>query len=240
MDSWVGGNSDPLSLHKYLYSGADPVNHIDPSGHFFSLGEIAATLDIKTTLSTLQIDAGTSLLDVALDPNNAEQGFTQGSALFVGLGILGPSGAKILKTLSRKASEKCKNKSDTCIRALLGRINTPHGVAEQLDSPAAWAALKEAQNGAPLYKIGKTGRSVAVESQFWSLIDPRTMSPKDYVNAFGIPKENVGFDFLIIGRLKPGAAAITRIAPPAGGSPGGGAIEVVTNPNTVFIDFQML
>jgi hypothetical protein len=235
MDTWPGNSNDPLSLHKYLYSGADPVNHIDPSGHFFSLGEIAATLDIKTTLSTSQIDAGTSLLDVALDPNNAEQGFTQGSALFVGLGILGPSGAKILKTLSRKASEKCKNKSDTCIRALLGRINIPEGVAEQLDSPSAWDLLKKSQSGAPLYRLGKLGKSNTVGAQFWSLKDPTTMSPKEFAKAFGIPKENASFDFFIKGRLLPGKPAITRVAPGAGGNPGG-ALELVTAPGSVLIE----
>ena len=33
MDSFEGNASDPLSLHKYLYAHADPVNQIDPSGH---------------------------------------------------------------------------------------------------------------------------------------------------------------------------------------------------------------
>lgn len=35
MDSFEGGTSDPRSLHKYLYTGSDPVNHIDPSGNTF-------------------------------------------------------------------------------------------------------------------------------------------------------------------------------------------------------------
>jgi RHS repeat-associated protein len=33
MDSFEGFPSDPLSLHKYLYAHADPVNNRDPSGH---------------------------------------------------------------------------------------------------------------------------------------------------------------------------------------------------------------
>jgi len=33
MDTWLGDPQSPQSLHKYLYGPADPVNHIDPSGH---------------------------------------------------------------------------------------------------------------------------------------------------------------------------------------------------------------
>ena len=35
MDPFAGINSDPISLHKYLYIGADPINRIDPSGLVF-------------------------------------------------------------------------------------------------------------------------------------------------------------------------------------------------------------
>jgi RHS repeat-associated protein len=33
MDTDDGNNDDPLSLHKYLYAGDDPVNFTDPTGH---------------------------------------------------------------------------------------------------------------------------------------------------------------------------------------------------------------
>jgi len=33
MDSYAGNNEDPLSLHKYLYCSANPVNMTDASGH---------------------------------------------------------------------------------------------------------------------------------------------------------------------------------------------------------------
>lgn len=32
MDSYEGSNQDPLSLHKYLYCHANPINNIDPAG----------------------------------------------------------------------------------------------------------------------------------------------------------------------------------------------------------------
>ena len=47
MDSYEGNSSDPLSLHKYLYCHADPVNGTDPSGH-----------DLTSTLTTMSIGFG--------------------------------------------------------------------------------------------------------------------------------------------------------------------------------------
>jgi hypothetical protein len=40
MDEFGGFDGDPLSLHKYLYANADPVNHIDPSG-YSTIGDYA-------------------------------------------------------------------------------------------------------------------------------------------------------------------------------------------------------
>ena len=31
-DTYAGNNNDPISLHKFLYSHADPVDNADPSG----------------------------------------------------------------------------------------------------------------------------------------------------------------------------------------------------------------
>ena len=46
MDTYEGRSQDPSSLHKYLYSVADPVNHRDPSGR-----------DLADTLGALQVQA---------------------------------------------------------------------------------------------------------------------------------------------------------------------------------------
>jgi RHS repeat-associated protein len=35
-DRWKGNIHDPISLHRYLYAGVDPINKVDPSGQFFS------------------------------------------------------------------------------------------------------------------------------------------------------------------------------------------------------------
>ncbi len=48
-DTYEGDQSDPLSLHKYLYTHANPVNGIDPSGHGLLLDLLVSTA-IRTTL----------------------------------------------------------------------------------------------------------------------------------------------------------------------------------------------
>ena len=51
LDSFEGTPDAPLSLHKYLYSHADPVNRIDPAGTY-SLTEAVATVAITNILAT--------------------------------------------------------------------------------------------------------------------------------------------------------------------------------------------
>jgi hypothetical protein len=52
MDSFEGNNSDPLSLHKYVYANNNPSNRTDPSGNQ-SLGEQAVTIAINGVLSAI-------------------------------------------------------------------------------------------------------------------------------------------------------------------------------------------
>ena len=72
MDPWVGrfmsldsfeGSLDPLSLHKYLYAGSDPVNKSDPSGLFFSIGEASVATQIQSTLVNIQSTVGFKVMD---------------------------------------------------------------------------------------------------------------------------------------------------------------------------------
>lgn len=46
MDTFEGDNEDPLSLHKYLYCQANPVNMDDPSGHDGDLISLDITMSI--------------------------------------------------------------------------------------------------------------------------------------------------------------------------------------------------
>ncbi|OZG69933.1 hypothetical protein BTA51_28550 [Hahella sp. CCB-MM4] len=47
----MGVNSDPITLHKYLYANADPVMYTDPTGNF-SLGSVMSSLNTIGTLAS--------------------------------------------------------------------------------------------------------------------------------------------------------------------------------------------
>src|SRR5208283_3729631 len=57
MDTYAGNPRDPLSLHKYLYTAANPVNHTDRSGRDFDLGTTIGTLAVQAQLYVLSVPA---------------------------------------------------------------------------------------------------------------------------------------------------------------------------------------
>ncbi len=50
MDTVEGDPQSPASLHKYMYAGADPVNHKDPRGTQFDIGELSLAVAIVNVL----------------------------------------------------------------------------------------------------------------------------------------------------------------------------------------------
>lgn len=55
-DTFRADNSDPQSLHKYLYGNCDPVNRVDPTGQF-SLVELLVVIAIIGVLAALLLPA---------------------------------------------------------------------------------------------------------------------------------------------------------------------------------------
>ena len=96
-DSFEGVRNNPITLNPYLYAHADPVNGVDPSGHF-GLGGMMAAMDIRSTLSNIQIDFGMNLFDGIMDPNSVAKNM----AVSTGILVLGGTGVKLLKMLSGK------------------------------------------------------------------------------------------------------------------------------------------
>lgn len=108
-DVWMGINSDPVTLHKYMYANADPVNGIDPSGYYTLMGMSAANnnLGITTTMAT------THVMRIAMPAAN-QAVYATGSAVTskqIGLGILAglAGGAKLLDLLTEKTEDDDNN-----------------------------------------------------------------------------------------------------------------------------------
>jgi hypothetical protein len=69
MDTAEGDQEDPISLHKYLYCRANPVNGSDPSGHQDDMEELgdeesSSSLDALPNLASIQMILGTGGPDV--------------------------------------------------------------------------------------------------------------------------------------------------------------------------------
>ena len=63
----LGSVDDPVSLHKYLYANANPVNYIDPTG-YFSLAELMEVIRTEGVLSGITyLNVNTYILYVNLE-----------------------------------------------------------------------------------------------------------------------------------------------------------------------------
>jgi len=69
MDTWMGRNHDPITLHKYLYAGVDPVNFIDPSGNSFiasALADFSFSIGTGARVRSTGVTAGRSQIQRVL------------------------------------------------------------------------------------------------------------------------------------------------------------------------------
>ena len=119
-DTWMGNANSPITLNKYLYGNGDPANFTDPTGNF-SITELQTVNNIRTNLSSLQIDVGVSLLDAYFDPENAATN-AGNNAIALGLGVIGgPSSFKVLRMLSSKFRKACNSfTGDTLVATEFG------------------------------------------------------------------------------------------------------------------------
>ncbi len=61
MDSFEGVIQDPVSLHKYLYANADPINKLDPSGHY-TLTMQQAGISLHGALTSIAIPSSVGII----------------------------------------------------------------------------------------------------------------------------------------------------------------------------------
>ena len=63
MDEYAGSNFEPVSLHKYLYANANPVNNSDPSGYFTHADNQAAMAGMAILAATVVSTYGLKILE---------------------------------------------------------------------------------------------------------------------------------------------------------------------------------
>jgi hypothetical protein len=129
------------------------------------------------------------------------------------------------------AARKAESKIDEIAEGGTGVVKTPYGDAVQSLGEEAKTVKASIENGGTVYRGGTLGRSNAAEGQFWAPENP--LNP-GYADRYGVDFSKT--DFIIGGKVKPNSNIITRPAPELG-SNGGGAIEIVTAPNNVKLDF---
>lgn len=104
MDTWMGINNDPVTLHKYLYAYVDPVNMIDPSGNIGMIGG-GGFGGALTSLSTIAVSNYTRFVISANLTAIRLSGALQFSALGVaGQKVLANSGHNGIRALQQGVS----------------------------------------------------------------------------------------------------------------------------------------
>jgi RHS repeat-associated protein len=130
-DSFEGVNTQPQSLHKYLYAHADPVNGIDPSG-YFTLTEMLNVSWIQSTLNTIRVGSLSLAREKAFEAADyiAENGSLSGFEYFSWDDIAhfiptGQIASKVLGGVSRGGSVVDKLiKAAKGLLAKTGQVNT--------------------------------------------------------------------------------------------------------------------
>ncbi|RKI74744.1 hypothetical protein D7V90_23450 [bacterium 1xD42-87] len=110
-------------------------------------------------------------------------------------------------------------------------VETPYGMAVQNNSKEARRIKKYVKQGGMVYRGGTYGRSKIADAQFWAPESPLTVG---YAKKYGVDFGQM--DYIIGGYVKKGTKFITRPAPRLG-SNSGGAIEIVTPPNSVELQY---
>jgi hypothetical protein len=121
------------------------------------------------------------------------------------------------------------------VRAAAKTISTPHGSAVQELSAEARAALTHVENGGEVFRQGNFDVQNTGDAQFWSLQNPA--SAGNFADRMGIPGgADDKVDWMMGGRVIPGAPVITRPAPGIGTNVGGD-MEAVVETGSVRIDW---
>jgi hypothetical protein len=156
---------------------------------------------------------------------------TGGDLIFSLLGVYGAYSAArsagVVQTINRAAAAESRVEAGLSFPT----VRTDYGIATQDLSAAALELRSQVEAGLPLYRAGTLGRNAAGEAQFWA---PESPFNPGYSARYGTPFSEP--NFILGGTLREGSVYTTGPAAALGSNPGG-ALEIVTEPGAVHLDF---
>jgi RHS repeat-associated protein len=197
MDSFVGNDSDPQSLHKYLYCHANPINGIDPSGNVmiggFSISGLMLGISIGAMLTVTGLTVyngirhGLGIASIAWQViQNLSVFACIVGAMFLG-GLLAIAATiTLFITFISSIISLVKNwpSMDTTDKVIVG--------VTFLCFLAFGGALRTAVPPAPVIELGQTV-SPLPESYFSKFTVDMRGAPGGRTNAAGYPRNSVWF-----------------------------------------------
>ncbi|WP_245929290.1 RHS repeat-associated core domain-containing protein [Agarilytica rhodophyticola] len=141
MDTWMGNNQDPITLHKYLYANAEPANLIDPSGKF-SIGSLGVASNIQAILgASAAAAAGVSLTNFSSSASSFDTPSPRQS-FWILLAAMAGTGSNLLDLVTDKLGEDTSGSivmyhgaSVDSLAALLGGAPLSANAATELKYP---------------------------------------------------------------------------------------------------------
>jgi len=264
-DSVEGEITNPLSLNLYTYVQNNPINYVDPSGHVsIGLRDTVSqwggsiSWNDKTRTATATVNGKTQTFNINNYTVSNGRIMIDSSQFAKTFGV-SQFGVEARRTINQTTTYLSSDKAKTAYVQTAVAVGTSHlgqiiqggraaytgikaaraatiatpyeSVVAQGTTQAALRVRQEVANGGKVFRAGEFDRSGASEGQFWA---PESPFNPGYAGRYGVDFSKV--DFVIGGSVKEGAPFVTRAAPGLGANQGG-AIEVVTNPYSVMLDF---
>jgi RHS repeat-associated protein len=219
LDPFFGNLDDPQSLHKYLYTYADPVNGIDPSGMFGVGGAMAgaalasSVVSMKSSVDIIALEAVIATIDGVQAGMSASQimqkffkdqilsaitGFVVVKAIQIGVPLISDVVSSCLSILtSQRSSGRLFNRP----LIVINRQNGIYGLfrSEADIAVAGRNATRSLGTGSDRWRLFKDPYQREQVEQWASWLDSKNSQIKD-------PRINqwqVGVDGKVLGRNVP-------------------------------------